>query len=70
MLTFTQSSYFTAEDDGEGNGLTVEVTVLLTGEIDRPVPVYLTTMSDTAIGEHMIHYYIDKLFHQWNWVTL
>ena len=40
------------EDDGEGNGHTVEVTVQVLGNLDREVSIYLTLVPGTATGEY------------------
>ena len=52
MVGFVQPTYSMIEDDGEGNGHTVEVTIQIVGNLDREVSVYLTLVPGTATGEY------------------
>lgn len=54
MVGFSQQTYTTMEDDGAGNGLDVEITVELLGELERPVTLYITAMDGTAVGKCMM----------------
>jgi len=57
-IGFAQMAYTTPEEDPNGQGSTVQVCIVLMGELDDDVEVVLTTMSGSAIGDtimlHMI----------------
>ena len=50
-IGFAQTAYTTPEEDPNGQGSTVQVCIVLMGELDDDVEVVLTTMSGSAIGD-------------------
>ena len=55
-IGFAQTAYTTPEEDPNGQGSTVQVCIVLMGELDDDVEVVLTTMSGSAIGDTiMLH---------------
>ena len=48
---FSQDAYAVVEEDASGNGNEVEISIILSGTLERDIVVYLTTASGSAIGE-------------------
>ena len=49
-IGFNQTRYTVSEEDDDGEGSEVEICINLTGELDRSVTVYLTTVNGSATG--------------------
>ena len=54
MIGFAQTAYSMSEEDPSGQGNTVMVCIVLTGELDDDVEVVLTTMSGSATGDSSV----------------
>ena len=54
IIGLAQTAYSMPEEDPSGQGNTVMVCIVLTGELDDDVEVVLTTMSGSATGDSSV----------------
>ena len=47
-------TYVVDEEDENGDGSVLEVCLQVSGDLDRDVDVYVTTSSQTALGERLL----------------